>query len=132
MGILCTDCAVSCSFLQNLSKQTCTFICKTYSYPITRLDSPFWLQEAEAARISRESAHEGGKVVSPTHRLSLPPRDTPGTHFCYRLSRPQGHSAAGRIKSIKNQNDPTGNQTGDLPAFGAVSPSTAPPRTLRY
>jgi hypothetical protein len=25
-----------------------------------------------ASRISRQSAHEGGKVVSPTHRLSLP------------------------------------------------------------
>jgi len=28
------------------------------------------------------TAHEGGKVVSPTHRPSLPPRNIPGTHFC--------------------------------------------------
>jgi hypothetical protein len=34
------------------------------------------------SRISRQSAHEGGKVVSPTHRPSLPPRKDPGTHFC--------------------------------------------------
>ena len=27
----------------------------------------------------------------------LPPGNTPGTHFCYRLSRPQGHSAIGRL-----------------------------------
>jgi len=27
------------------------------------------------------------------------PGNTPGTHFCLRLSRPQGHSAAGRIVS---------------------------------
>jgi hypothetical protein len=27
------------------------------------------------------SAHEGGKVVSPTHRLPLPPGNIPGTHF---------------------------------------------------
>ena len=26
------------------------------------------------SQISRQSAHEGGKVVSPTHRLPLPPR----------------------------------------------------------
>jgi len=28
----------------------------------------------EASQISRQSAHEGGKVVSPTHRPPLPPR----------------------------------------------------------
>jgi hypothetical protein len=28
-------------------------------------------------------------------------KNSPGTHFCYRLSRPQGHSAAGRIRSIE-------------------------------
>lgn len=26
----------------------------------------------------------------------------PGTHFCYRVSRNQGHIAAGKIKSLKN------------------------------
>ena len=35
----------------------------------------------------------GGKVVSLTHRPHLPPGNSPGTHFCWRLSRPQGHSA---------------------------------------
>jgi hypothetical protein len=34
------------------------------------------------SRISRKSAHEGGKGVSPTHRPSLPPGRIPGTHFC--------------------------------------------------
>jgi hypothetical protein len=48
-------------------------------------------------QISRHSVHEGGKVVSPTHRPPLPPGDIPGTHSCYRLSQPQGHSAAGRM-----------------------------------
>jgi hypothetical protein len=33
---------------------------------------------------------------------ALHPRNIPGTHFCYRLSRPQGHSAAGKIRSIEN------------------------------
>jgi len=27
-------------------------------------------------------AHEGGKVVCPTHQPLLPPRNIPGTHFC--------------------------------------------------
>jgi hypothetical protein len=50
--------------------------------PITGLDRPLGFQEAEATGISSQSAHEGGKVVSPTHRPSLPPGRIPGTHFC--------------------------------------------------
>jgi len=34
------------------------------------------------SQISRQSAHKGGKVVSPTHRPPLPPGNIPGTHFC--------------------------------------------------
>jgi len=34
------------------------------------------------SQISRQSAHEGGKVVSPAHRPPLPPGNIPGTHFC--------------------------------------------------
>jgi len=51
------------------------------------------------------TAQDGGKVVSPTHRLPLPPGNAPGTHFCSRLSRPQGQSAIGRIMSMKISND---------------------------
>ena len=43
------------------------------------------------------TAQDGGKIVSLTHRPPLPPRNTTGTHFCQRLSRPQGHSAIRRI-----------------------------------
>ena len=60
------------------------------------------------SQISRQSAQEAGKVVSPTHRPPLPQGNIPGTHFCYRLSRPQGHSAAGRIMSMKNSSDTIG------------------------
>ena len=28
------------------------------------------------------TAQDGGRVVSPTRRLPLPPGNTPGTHFC--------------------------------------------------
>ena len=37
------------------------------------------------------------KIANPSHRPPLPPGNAPGTHFCLRLSRPQGHSAIGRI-----------------------------------
>jgi hypothetical protein len=53
---------------------------------------------------------------------------TPGTHFGWRLSQPQGHSAAGRIMSMINSNDTIGNQTRDLPACSAVPQPTTPPR----
>ena len=33
------------------------------------------------SQISRQSAHESGKIVSPTHRPPLPPVNIPGTHF---------------------------------------------------
>ena len=39
------------------------------------------------------TAQDGGKVVSLTHRKPLPPGNVPGTRFCLRLSRPQGHGA---------------------------------------
>jgi hypothetical protein len=57
-----------------------------------------------------------------------PPGNTSGTHFCWRLSRPQGHSATGRIISMKNSNDTIGNRTRDLPACRAVPQPTAPRR----
>jgi hypothetical protein len=40
---------------------------------------------------------------------SLLPRKIPVTHLCYRLSRPQGHSAPGRIRSIEKFNYLIGN-----------------------
>jgi len=43
------------------------------------------------------TAQNGGKVFSLTHRPPLPSGNTPGTHLCQRLSRPQGQSAIGRI-----------------------------------
>ena len=59
-----------------------------------------------------------------TGRL-YPPGNIPGTHFCYRLSRPQSHSAARKIMSMKNCNDTIGNRARDLPARSAVPQPTA-------
>jgi hypothetical protein len=65
--------------------------------------------------------------VLPTGR-PLPPRKILGTHFCQRLSRPQGHSAAGKITSIEKSSDLIGNRIRDLQACSTVPEPTTPPR----
>ena len=50
----------------------------------------------------------------------------PGTHFCLRLRRPQGHSETGRIISMKNSNNTIGNCTCGLLLCSAVTQPTAP------
>ena len=47
--------------------------------------------------------------------------------FSQTLSQSQSHSAAGRIKSIKNPNDSIGNLTRDLPARSSMPRSVLPP-----
>ena len=59
----------------------------------------------------------------------LLPRDTSVLISVKRLSRPQSHSAAGRIESMKNSNDRIWGLTRDLPACGTVPQPTAPPLT---
>jgi hypothetical protein len=58
------------------------------------------LLEVEAPTFSDIWLIHGGKVVSITRRPLFTPRNIPGTHFCQRLIRPQGHSAAGRISML--------------------------------
>jgi hypothetical protein len=52
------------------------------------------------------------------------PRKISGTHFSQKLSRPQGHSAAGRIRPTEKSNDLIGNRTRDLPACSIVPQAT--------
>ena len=60
------------------------------------------------------TAQDGGKFVSLRHRPPLPPRNTPGTHLCWRLSRPQGHIGTGRNSSSSGGNgDIIGGSGGD-------------------
>jgi hypothetical protein len=61
-------------------------------------------------------------------RPRFTPRKILGTHFCQRLSRPQSHSTAGRIRSIENSNDLIGIRTRDLPACSMVPQPTTQPR----
>jgi hypothetical protein len=61
------------------------------------------------------TAQDGGKVVSLTYRPHLPPGNTLGTHFCYRLGRPQGHSAIRRNYVNEKFHDTIRDRTSDLP-----------------
>ena len=72
------------------------------------------VSEGWGSQILWQSAHEGGKVVSLTHRPPSPPENICSTHFCY------SHGAAGRIMSMKNSNDTIMYQTHDLLACSAV------------
>ena len=96
--------------------------------PCTALDRPWGFQQVEDPRF-QDNRHM--KVVSlsalRTGRL-YPPGNIPGTHFCYKLSRPQGHSAAGRNMWMRNSNDSIGNRTRDLVPCSAVSQPTVRPR----
>jgi hypothetical protein len=57
-----------------------------------------------------------------------PPMKIPGTHFCHRLSRHQGHSATGRIRSTEKSKDLIGIRSRDQPACSIVSQPTTLPR----
>jgi len=81
------------------------FSMKRQSNPITGLDRVQRFLEGSGSQISKQSAHEDGKVVSPMQRPPLPAGNIPGAHFCSRPSQPQGHSAAGSIMSMKNSNN---------------------------
>jgi hypothetical protein len=55
------------------------------------------------------------------------PRNRPWYLFLLEVCQTQGHSAAGKIMSIKNSNDTIGNRTRKLPTCSAVPQPTAPP-----
>ena len=67
------------------------------------------------SQISRQSALEGGKLDSSTNRPPLPPRKHSWYSFLLEAeSTPQGHSATGRIISMKISNDNIRNRTRDI------------------
>jgi hypothetical protein len=95
-----------------------------------------WTGPEGSGRLSTQtswhSAHEGGKVVSPTHQPPLPPRKYSWYSFPLEAeSTPGSKSAASRIMSIKDSSDTIGNQTHDLLVCNAVLKPTAPRRASR-
>jgi hypothetical protein len=83
------------------------------------------------------TAQDGAKFASLTHRPHLLPGNSTVTHSCYWLSRPQGHSAIGRITSMSTEKNPL-TPSGIEPAtFRFVAPylnhsATAVPLYLHY
>jgi hypothetical protein len=75
----------------------------------------------EAPRISRDSAHEGGKDVSSMHQPHLPPRIYCWYSFLLEAESTPGSCVAWRFRSIKIPNDLIKNQT-----CGLLTSSTAP------
>ena len=55
-----------------------------------------------------------------------PPGNISSTHFWWRLSRPQGHNVAGKIKSMEKLHDTIGKRTRDVTECSAVPQPAAP------
>jgi hypothetical protein len=72
---------------------------------------------------------DGNEVVSLTRLLLLTPRKIHGTEFCWRLSRPQSHSAVVRIGLVKKKSsDLLLNRTRHVAASNTANkPTTLPP-----
>jgi hypothetical protein len=77
------------------------YMCIGKAIPVQTWTRPWGFQEAKAPRfLSNWHTKVVRLSVLRTGRL-YPAGNIPGTHFFYGLSRPQGHSVAGRIKSWK-------------------------------
>jgi hypothetical protein len=88
-------------FNTNLYEINSMFI-KSKATPVTGLEG---LQGCEMLRIPHcldKRITDGDEIVSLTHRQRSTPQkhyfSASGTHFCWRLSKPQGHGADGRIR----------------------------------
>jgi hypothetical protein len=102
---------------------------KKTTYPCNRPWRPIRLWDVEAPTFSLDNRlTDGGEVVSPTRRPPFAPGKIPGTHFCLRLSRPQGHSEAGSIIPIEKSDDLFRNWTRNLTACSILPQSSTLPR----
>ena len=80
------------------------------------------------SQISWQSAHKGGKVVSPTLRSLLPIREYSWHSFMLETESTRGSQRGRKDYSKKNSKDIIGNRTCDLPACRTVPHPTAPLR----
>ena len=91
------------------------------SNPIIGQDRPWGFQEVEAPRF-QDNRYMKVVRLSDLHTGRFHAEgNIPDTHFCQRLNRPQGHSATGRIMSMKNSNDTMGNRIRNIPDCSVVT-----------
>ena len=94
----------------------------------TGLDRPWGFLDVEAPRFQDNRHMQVIRLSALRTGHLYPPGNIPGTHFCYRLCRHQGHSTAGSIMSTKISNDTIWNRTRDLPACSTLPQLTETPR----
>jgi hypothetical protein len=92
---------------------------KGKAIPVTGREGPYGCEMSRLSHFLDNRLTDDGEVVSLTRRPPFNPR---------RMSRPQGHSAAGRIRSIEKSNDLIGNRTHGLLALSIVTQPTTLPR----
>jgi hypothetical protein len=81
---------------------------------------PIGLWDVETLTFCLDSRLTDGDEFVSVKRRPLPPGRFLVLISVKRLSRPQGHSAAGTIRSIERHDDLIGNPTRDLPACSVM------------
>jgi hypothetical protein len=97
---------------------------------ITCLDRTLGFQEVEAPKFLDSWQMKVVRLSVICTGCLYPPGNISGTHFCQRLSRPQGHKVTERIMSMKNSSATIRNQTHDLAVYSAVPQPTVPLHAL--
>jgi hypothetical protein len=106
-------CTVSSS-LRNYNKTRQVQVCISHQstdWPKLRLGGrrAHWILRWRGSHIFQITGSQMAKLSA--LRAGRNPRKSPGSYICYRLSRPQGHSEAGWIRSTEKSNDLSGNRT---------------------
>ena len=80
-NVLCT-CAIYCARVNDArNMEGIKLLRRSTAVPLEAWTGPEGFRKLRFSDFVT-TAQDGGKVVSLTHRLSLPPGNTPGTHFC--------------------------------------------------
>jgi hypothetical protein len=95
---------------------------------VTGCGRPYGCETSRPPHFLENQLTDGGKVVSLMRRSPFALRKNSGTHFCQRLSRHQGPTAAGMIRSASESNNFAGNRTHDLLACSIKAQPTMLPR----
>jgi hypothetical protein len=73
---------------------------KAKAIPVTGREGQQGCETSGLPHFLENRLADSGEVSRLTRRPPLTVKKIPGTHLCYRLSRPQGRSSAGKIRSI--------------------------------